>query len=185
MHMTNNVSAEISGKMRQFKRILLSYADFKHAKLAASVILSDHLHDKYPQESYVLLEALNCSMIMAYCRPFSGNDPSIPDLPARLLQSLNDSEREIHDAVLYDRNKLLAHSDADALAIEPVIWNIADHAMVLPLARWGLAPLTEEATIIFHSAAEKLFIATMEERRRLEPEMIPYLRIADPENPFT
>ena len=170
--------------MRQFKRVLLSYADFKHAKLAASRILEENLHARYPQESYVILEALNCSMIMAYCRPFSGNDPSVPDLPSRLLKCLNESEMEIHNVALRDRNKVLAHSEAEALDIEPVIWHVAGEAMVLPLKNWGLAPLTEEATAVFRSAAEKLFIATMEERHRLEPEMIPYMRVADPENPF-
>lgn len=184
MQVTSEVPPEINGKMRQFKRILLSYADFKHAKLAASRILTENLHDKYPQESYVILEALNCSMIMAYCRPFSGNDGSVPDLPARLLRCLDHSERTIHDVVLHDRNKVLAHSDSDTLDIEPVIWHVADRAMVVPLKNWGLAPLTKEATVIFQSAAEKLFIATMEERHLLEPEMIPYMRVADPENPF-
>jgi hypothetical protein len=47
-----------------------------------------------------------------------------------------------------------------------------------------LAPLTKEATIVFRSAAEKLFVATMQERRRIEPELMPYLRMATPEKPF-
>ena len=33
------VTPELDGKMRQFKRVLLSYADFKHAKLASAYIL--------------------------------------------------------------------------------------------------------------------------------------------------
>ena len=182
--MLSDLTPEIDGKMRQFKRILLSYADFKHAKLASSVILTDQLHDKYPQESYVILEALNCSMIVAYCRPFSGNNSQVPDLPNRLLKCLNSSEQEIHHVVMQDRNKVLAHSDADALQIEPVIWHVAGRAMVLPLKNWGLAPLTKDATAVFHSAAEKLFTAIWEERQRLEPQLIPYMRLADPENPF-
>lgn len=56
--------------------------------------------------------------------------------------------------------------------------------MVLSLKNWGLAPLTKEATIIYRSTAEKLLAATVEERRRLEPELMPYLRVADQENPF-
>lgn len=174
--------------MRQFKRVLLSYADFKHAKLASSYVLTERLHQKYPEESYVILEALNCSMIVAYCRPFSGNDSGandrVPDLPGRLLRVLNRTERIIHDVAMQDRNRVLAHSDSHALQIEPVLWHVAGLAMVLPIKNWGLAPLTEEATAIFHSAAGKLLMATMEERRRMEPELIPYLRVADPENPL-
>jgi len=182
------LSPEIDRKMRQFKRLLLSYADFKHAKLASSYVLTGRLHQKYPEESYVILEALNCSMIVAYCRPFSGNDARsdnrVPDLPARLLRVLNDGERLIHDAVLRDRNTVLAHSDSEVLQIEPVLWHTAGRAMVLPMKNWGLAPLTEPATVIFHSAAAKLLLATLNERQRLEPELIPYLRVADLENPF-
>jgi hypothetical protein len=178
----------LDGKLRQYKRVLLSYADFKHAKLASSYILDSQLHEKYREEGYLILEALNCSMIIAYCRPFSGNASrapgSVPDLPSRLLRGLNPEERAIHDVVMQDRNKVLAHSDDEALQVEPVIWQVAGRDMVLPIRNWGLAPLTKEATIIFRSAAEKLFIATIEERQRLEPELIPYLRVANPENPF-
>jgi hypothetical protein len=179
---------EIERKLRQYKRILLSYADFKHAKLASSYILSNELHEQYPEKSYVLLEALNCSMIMAYCRPFSGNDSRsknrVPDLPARLLRVLSSAEKAIHEVVMEDRNKVLAHSDSEALQIEPVIWQVAGKSMVLPLKNWGLAPLNKEATVAFHSAAEKLFLALQEERSRIEPELIPYFRVVDPNDPF-
>lgn len=180
----SELSPEIDGKMRQFKRVLLSYADFKHAKLASSYILTERLHQKYPEESCVILEALNCSMIVAYCRPFSGNDNMIPDLPSRIIRALNSAERAIHEVVMQDRNKVLAHSDSEALQVEPVLWHVAGRAMVLPIKNWGLAPLTEDATAIFQSAAEKLLMAMMEERQRLEPLLIPYLRVADPENPL-
>jgi hypothetical protein len=178
------MTPELEGKIRQLKRIILSYADFKHAKIASSMILTQDLHAEYPSESYVILEALNCSMIIAYSRPFSGNSFSAPDLPGRLLRCLNPEERDAHDLVINDRNKVLAHSDADWLRVEPVIWNLDGRQHVLPLKDWGLAPLTKEATVIFNSAAEKLFVACMEERARLEPELIPFMRVADSEDPF-
>jgi len=174
--------------MRQYKRILLSYADFKHAKRASSYILDSQLHQKCAEEGYLILEAMNCSMIVAYCRPFSGNQSNaaggIPDLPNRLLRVLDPAERAIHDVVMHDRNKVLAHSDDEVLQVEPVIWQITGRDMVMPIKNWGLAPLTKDATILFRSAAEKLFIATIEERQRAEPELAPYFRVADLENPF-
>jgi hypothetical protein len=183
-----DLKPEINGKMRQYKRVLLSYADFKHAKLASSYILTESLHQKYPERGYVVLDALNCSMIVAYCRPFSGNDSGVtnsaPDLPGRLLRVLTDAERAIHEVVMRDRNTVLAHSDSEALNLEPVVWHVAGRALVLPIKNWGLAPLNEAATALFNSAAKKLLLATVEERQRLEPELVPYLRIADPEDPL-
>jgi hypothetical protein len=178
------LTADLAGKMRQYRRILLSYADFKHAKLAAAHILNNHLHEKYPDESYLILEALNCSMIMAYCRPFSANSGAVPDLPGRILRVLNSEERAMHDVVMRDRNTVLAHSDDAVLQVEPVIWRAGGIDVVLPMKQWSPAPLTEDATITFLSASEKLFAATMAERRRLEPELKPHLRISNSEDPF-
>src|SRR5258707_4928248 len=168
--------------MRQYLRILMSHGDFKHAKLASSYILDDHLHAKYPEQSYILLEALNYSMIMAYCRPFSGNDSEIPDLPNRFLTVLDDDERLIHETVMQDRNKLLAHSDYDGRQMEPILWSVAGKDIVMPITNWALAPLTENATKTFLSAVTKLLQATFDERFRLEPELIPFLRVANEQN---
>lgn len=182
------LTPEIAGKLRQFKRLLMSYGDFKHARLAADYILEQNLHAKYPEESYVTLPALNCSMVIAYCRPFSGNDArstaKVP-VPQRLLSVLNDEERSIHEVALRDRAKVLAHSDSDALDPEPVLMRYDDdRQIVVPLTNWGLAPLTEPATRILRAAAAKLFEVTLYERRRLEPELTPYFRMVSPENLF-
>jgi hypothetical protein len=83
-----NLSPEIRGKLRQFYRLLLSYGDFKQAHYISSYILDEKLHNS---EDVRLLEALNCAMIIAYCRPFSGNEQSdikILYLPASFLKGL-------------------------------------------------------------------------------------------------
>ena len=182
-----NLSPEITGKLRQFKRLIMSYGDFKHARLVADYILEGQLHAKYPDESYVTLPALSCSMIIAYCRPFSGNDartiPKVPDLPKGFLSVLNDEERAIHEVILRDRDKVLAHSDSDALDPEPVVMRLDEERhIVVPLTNWGLAPLTEEATRVLRSAASKLLEATLNERRRLEPELKQFFRVVALEN---
>lgn len=178
------MTPEIEAKLRKFKRLILSYADFKHAKQVSRYVLEQDLHDGESNDGGVLLEALNCSMIVAYCRPFSGNGRSAPDLPDRLLRCLNAEELEVHNLVMLDRNKVLAHSDADWLDVEPVVWSVAGRDLVIGLKGWGLAPLTKEVTLVFRSAADKLFDKSLEERIRLEPELLPYMRVANPENPF-
>jgi hypothetical protein len=177
------LTPEINGKIRQLKRLILSKGDFKHARLVADYILGDKLHDMPESETHVLLPALNCSMVIAYCRPFSGNDGrspvGVPDLPQRILTALNEQERAIHDVVLYDRHKLLAHSDADGRELDLVVVEMADRPFLVPRTRWGMAPLVREAVEILSSAARKLEAAVVYERQRLEPELLPYFRKVD------
>ena len=73
MPLPGNVPEQDRNRLRQFYRLLLSYGDFKHTKLIAQHVLDERLHDKYPGETTTLLQAFNCSMVMAYSRPFSGN----------------------------------------------------------------------------------------------------------------
>ncbi len=179
---TITLSPKVNGQMRQYKRILLSYADFKHARMISAYILASQFYEQGHPEGYTLHEALNCSMILAYCRPFSGNkastDTGIPNLPNRVLKVLNIDERSMHDSVMHDRNKVLAHSDDEVLQVEPVILRIPGcDDIVMPVKSWGLAPLIKEATLIFHSAVVKLEAAMMEERMSLEIELKPHFRI--------
>lgn len=173
----DTLTPEVRGKLRQFYRLLLSYGDFKQAKYIASYVLDSKLHEL---EDCRLLEALNCAMIIAYCRPFSGNDRNtnakIPDLPATFLQGLTDDEKIIHEVVLTDRNTLLAHSDSSAAQLEPEVWKIKDKKILVPAQYDRKAPLTKEATETFLSLSQKMFDKVMSERMRLEPELIDYFK---------
>jgi hypothetical protein len=184
-----NVPEQHRHRLRQFYRLLLSYGDFKHAKLIAQRVLDDRLHEEYPGESTTLLQALNCSMVMAYSRPFSGNGgtrgTSIPDLPARFLELLTPEERAIHDVVMFDRHKYMAHTDADAAALEPMRLQIDEaREVIIPVVVDRLAPLDEAATKLLLSAATKLLKGVVEERHAQEPEFIKYFRVASPETLF-
>ena len=169
------LSAEIRGKLRKFYRLLLSYGDFKQAHFIASYILAEQLHDSEDQR---LLEALNCAMIVAYCRPFSGNDRAIgtkiPDLPESFLRDLSASEKEIHEVVLHDRNTVLAHSDSMAHDLQPKVLLIKDHKILMPEKNDTRAPLTKEATETFKSLSSRLRDKVLKERMKLEPELMDY-----------
>jgi len=171
----NKLSPEARGKLRQFYRLLLSYGDFKQAHYIASYILDQKLH---VSEDRRLLEALNCAMIVSYCRPFSGSDRGIetkvPNLPASFLKGVPESEREIHEVVLKDRNTLLAHSDSSAAQLQPEVWKIKDKQILIPWQNDRRAPLTKEATEIFLSLVNQMRDKIMNERMELEPELIKY-----------
>ncbi len=172
-----NLNKEVRWKLRQFYRLILSYGDFKQAHYISSYILLNKLHDS---EDRRLLEALNCAMIISYCRPFSGNDRSfdskIPDLPSSLLKNLTDDEKEIHEIALADRNTLLAHSDSCAHDLQPEVWTIKDTKILMPVKNDTRAPLTKEATEVFQSLSGKMRDVVFNERMQLEPELIDYFQ---------
>ena len=171
----NKLSSEAKGKLRQFYRLLLSYGDFKQAHYIASYILDQKLHDSGDRR---LLEALNCAMIVSYCRPFSDSERGIalkiPNLPVTFLKSVPESEREIHEVVLKDRNTVLAHSDSSAAQLQPEVWKIEDRQILLPWQNDRLAPLTKEATETFLSLVSRMRDKIMSERMKMEPELISY-----------
>ena len=171
------------GKLRQFHRLLMSYNDFQQAAWIASYILNHKLHEKVDRlrgtrryRTKLLWEALNCAMIVAYCRPFSGSDKrssrGIPDLPKRFLRALTEEEREIHDVAMQDRNVLMAHSDSDAWNLRTFFLQTApDRKMLVPLHSDTRAPLIHSAVERLAANCKKLMELIMAERKRFEKEL--------------
>lgn len=178
------LSPKIEGKLRQFHRVLMSYLDFQQAFLISCDVLEADLHSRYPGENRILLQALNCAMIVAYCRPFSSNDPGsapkIPDLPDRFLKIFTEEERELHEVVMSDRNTVLAHSDSRPWQMEPQVLRVrGKNTLVLPQHNDVRAPLTKEGTELFNGMCRKLMEAVFDERVRMEPELKKYLRVIE------
>jgi hypothetical protein len=160
----------------------MSYVDFQQAGAMAQYILTENLHGRFPRDRF-LLEGLNCAMIVAYCRPFSGNDRGalvkIPDLPAAILESLSAEERDVHAAVKQDRDTVLAHSDSRAWEPRPQIWRFRGRDKLVPMFASPHAPLTRVVTEKFSEMCVKLREACFAERLRLESELKPYLPVLE------
>ena len=172
------MTPEVDGRIRQFKRIVISFADFKYAFDISSYILEQNLHDDF-ENNKLLLSALDCSMIVSYCRPFSGNDSSnelkVPDLAGKALRVFNGDELIVHKLVMNYRNKLLAHSDSEAIDLKFIRNEIGGKVMLQPVRNWSMAPLNERTLILFNSASEKLLSHVATQRLLLEPEIEPLL----------
>jgi hypothetical protein len=185
----NGLTAKTAAQLRLLERLLISYNDFHHALRIASYILEKRLLTKVSRtrgirrsETKLLWEALNSAMIIAYCRPFSGNDRrssnKIPDLPSRFLKGLTKKEREVHDIAINDRNTLLAHSDSEA-------WNMRFYfSESSPGRRWLIlqhqyarAPLIGKAVRILKGAAIKLREKVFAERMALEKELADHIPV--------
>ena len=141
------LSPEIQGKLGQFHRVLMSYTDFYQAKRITDHILGSNLYSD-PAKDRFLLPALNCAGIIAYCRPFSGNNPGempkVHDLSARFLRVLTKDEMVVHEVVMQDRNTVLAHSDPGAWGMDLQIVKNPSGDFLLPHHNDVHAPLTEE-----------------------------------------
>jgi len=173
---------QIDGRIRQFKRIAMSFADFKDAFEMSKHIIECDLHSDF-EKNKLILSSLNCSMIIAYCRPFSGNDTrnsiKIADLSLNSLSGLSSVERKMHDYVINERNTLLAHSDSQAVDLKFVINEYGTIKKLQPIRNWSLAPLTLANVKIFNAMASKLLSYVATKRKDLEPEIITILREED------
>jgi hypothetical protein len=165
-------------KVRLFRRIFVSYNDFKQAADISSHILSEKLHGDYPERNRHLLQALNCAMIIAYARLFSSNagaETMLPELPHRFLNGFSSEERGLHDVVMKDRNEVLAHSDCAAWNLRLSVIRFPGPAMLAPLHHDTTAPLKAEPTRMFNGMAIKLMEAAFAERAVLEKELVDVL----------
>lgn len=176
---SKKLDGKTKGRLRQFYRLLLSYTDFKQAKLTAEYIIDENLHAKEDQIRF--LEALNCAMIVAYCRPFSGSERGasvkVPVLPRKFLAEVPEEELLIHDVVMHDRNKYIAHTDSVASNLRPMVQELAGKKYLIPYQEDILAPLTLEATKTFYSLANRLFEKVIVDRHNQEPEFLPYFEV--------
>ena len=161
----------------------MSYTDFHQAKRISDHLLKSQVYPGETNKNRTLQEALNCAAIVAYCRPFSGNEGSsttLAALPQRFLKVLTDEERVLHDVVMADRNTVLAHSDSEAWAMEPTVWRLNNgNETLVPMHNPVHAPLTREAMTTFNGMCEKLREEVFRERQRLEPIVWKLLRIID------
>ena len=177
-HLDTNLSFEVRGKLKNFYRLIMSHGDFKQAHYIATRI-DENFHngdDRRP------LEALNCAMIISYCRPFSGNDKKIqgkvPDLPESFLKGLSKPEKELHHIVMTDRNTVLAHTDSSAFNLRPQVWIVGEKKFLLPLSNDTKAPLTRSLTEEFWLLTKKLRDKSFKQRMKLEQELIGIFDVA-------
>ncbi len=182
--------SERDAKLRLLHRLLISYNDFHQASQIASYILRHRFQDKVEslrgERRYrikLLWQALNCAMVVSYCRPFSGNDrrsaKPIPDLPKRFLKNLTPEERELHAVAMEDRNTLLAHSDSKAWNLRPFFLETTPgRRMLVPLHSDVRAPLVHQAVEQLQAICAKLMELVFQERMQLEKELADVLPAA-------
>ena len=181
------ISAEIIGKYKQLCRLLISYNDFKHAADVAHFYMKgDYEVDRVEWdgddyfERKIIGEAMNSAMIIAYARPFSGNDKAasfkIPDLPKRYFRQLDEKGRQVHELIIKDRNFRMAHSDSRAWELALQVLEIGNGKDLLMLVHEDTrAPLSKDTILTLISNCNIFMDAIIEARKDLEKQLQEYL----------
>ena len=181
------ISAEIIGKYKQLCRLLISYNDFKHAADVAHFYMKgDYEVDRVEWdgddyfERKIIGEAMNSAMIIAYARPFSGNDKAasfkIPDLPKRYFRQLDEKGRQVHELIIKDRNLRIAHSDSRAWELALQVLEIGNGKnLLMPVHEDTRAPLSKDTILTLISNCNIFMDAIIEARKDLEKQLQKYL----------
>ncbi|WP_230676967.1 hypothetical protein [Vibrio owensii] len=168
--------------MRQFKRVTISFADFKEAHDIVSYIKNNKLCADF-EGNFLVLSALTNAMILSYCKPFSGNDSrnqvKVPDLPTTVLKVLSSDELSLHKLLIQLRNQFIAHSDSQAIEIKFAIHTYGDFQMLQPVRNRSSRRLSPEQLDLFESMSLKLLSHVATLRKDLEPKIIPLLTEED------
>ncbi|END3386027.1 hypothetical protein ABL118_004683 [Vibrio alginolyticus] len=166
------------GLLRQFKRIAISFADFKEAHDIVSHIKKSNLYSDI-DNNFLVLSALTNAMIISYCKPFSGNDSrnksKVPDLKNSALKVLSSEELSLHKFLIQRRNQLIAHSDSQAIDIKFVIHSFGETQMLQPVRNRSSVCLNLEQLEVFESMSLKLLSYVANLRNDMEPSIIPLL----------
>ncbi|MBE4390466.1 hypothetical protein HJ029_21985 [Vibrio parahaemolyticus] len=176
------VDRKSDGLLRQFKRVAISFADLKEANDIVSYIKNNKLYADF-EGNFLVLSALTNAMILAYCKPFSGNDSrnqiKVPDLPTTVLKVLSPDELSLHKFLIQLRNQLIAHSDSQAIEIKFAIHTYGDFQMLQPVRNRSSRCLSPEQLDLFESMSLKLLSHAATLRKDLEPKIIPLLTEED------
>ena len=176
----DNLSSDQRALLRNYYRLVLSYKDFKHAYKCAEWLAFQG--DDYIPENGLAESAYYSSAVVSYSRPFNSGGISkhgkVPRLKFENLPESSNRELEIHSYILLTRNELIAHTDANAVNLEPIIAADMPGSHVVPLVNDALAPFVTSYSTEFANLAERWMIWVVEERHRIEPAVLPYLNRA-------
>lgn len=119
-------------EVKHFKRIMMSLTDISFAaQLIESALTNEH--------DELVRKSLEETIVISYSRPFSLNDSKTPkssgDLRQGFKKEFNSTQNKIHDRVIRNRNKIVAHSDSSSYGVTFSVFEVDENKMVLPRQR--------------------------------------------------
>ena len=146
-----NLSKQVRRRIAYYYRLIASEPDFKDAKRCAEYCMAKHKEYEESGGDLLPLRAFYTTSVISYCRPFnSAGQSNVGRVVSLDFKNINKDNRislEIHEYILHCRNKMLAHTDAEELNLEPYVATDIPGDMVIPLSNDILAPFTAEYTM--------------------------------------
>jgi hypothetical protein len=156
-----------------YKRLVITSFDFGEARQFLAV-LRKTIADEKTEDPAILRKAIETALVIAYIRPFSGNQ-SASDVasspPNRILKSYSREERALHDRLLGLRNTEFAHADAEAAQVKVHISMMRLVQFTLPVSRALRVPLSEGELELIETMLSKLHVAVYDEMRAIEQQL--------------
>ena len=122
---------------KQFRRLILTSIDLEQASSWGHYILENNLWDETKSSNKDLARGLQTAMIVAYIRPFSGNNKTEDTLHKPMLplkNILTDEQWNLHKCIHKKRNTVFAHSDSDVRDLEISVSDINGQKFALPIS---------------------------------------------------
>lgn len=122
---------------KKYRRLILTSIDLEQASSWGNCILENNLCDESISSNKDMARGLQTAMIVAYVRPFSGNNKTEDTLqrPMLSLKSiLSDEQWNLHNCICNKRNTVFAHSDSDVRDLEVSVININGQMSILPIS---------------------------------------------------
>lgn len=122
---------------KQFRRLVLTSIDLEQASSWGRYILENNLWDESVRSNKDLARGLQTAMIVAYIRPFSGNNKTKDTLhrPMLPLKSvLTDKQWNLHKCIHNKRNTVFAHSDSEVRDLDISVSDINGQKSALPIS---------------------------------------------------
>lgn len=122
-------------KKRELRRWVLSSIDLEQAHRWVNYILENNLYLEDDDTARTVGRGLQTAMIVAYCRPFSGNferDHTVGKLSDEFLETYTEQEHNYHSRILDLRNQIFAHTDSEHRDLSITIHGFAGQSMAWP-----------------------------------------------------
>jgi len=161
---------------REYRRLVLSSIDLDQAIEWVDLILGNQLYRERDEKERAISRGLQTAMVVAYSRPFSGNDErkhTTGKLRGELLDVFDKDEKTIHSRVLKLRHKVFAHTDSEVRDLKVNVASVMGIPFAMPLSHNPFVSMSEAELVRFRQMARKLSTRIAEELTKVQERLSP------------